>query len=96
MAIQIPPDVEVRIRQKVESGDFPDAGEVIREAMRLLDEQERELADLRAKLQIGIDQLDRGEGVPFTPELSERIREDVAQRFAAHADSAPFTGLSGR
>jgi antitoxin ParD1/3/4 len=81
MAIQIPPDVEVRIRQKVESGDFPDAGEVIREALRLLDEQERELAELRAKLQIGIDQLDRGEGVPFTPELMKQIRREVDERF---------------
>jgi uncharacterized protein len=41
MAIQLPADVEARIRQKVESGDFPDAGEVVREAMRLLDAQER-------------------------------------------------------
>lgn len=61
MAIQLPADVEAHIRQKVDSGDFPDAGEVVREAMRLLDEQEYQLAELRTKLQIGLDQLNRGD-----------------------------------
>ncbi len=81
MAIQIPADVEARIQQKVAEGFFPDADEVIREAMRLLDEQERELEELRAKLQIGLDQLDRGEGIPFTPELMAKIRLEAAERY---------------
>ena len=81
MTIQIPPDVEARIRRKVETGEFPDAGEVVREAMRLLDEQERQLQELRAKLQVGLDQLDRGEGVAYTPELMAKIRRDVAERY---------------
>jgi antitoxin ParD1/3/4 len=81
MMIQIPPDVEARIRQKVETGEFPDVGEVVREAMRLLDEQERQLQELRAKLQVGLDQLDRGEGVAYTPELMAKIRQDVRERY---------------
>jgi antitoxin ParD1/3/4 len=81
MTIQIPPDVEARIRRKVETGEFPDPGEVVREAMRLLDEQERQLQELRAKLQVGLDQLDRGEGVAYTPELMAKIRRDVAERY---------------
>lgn len=81
MAIQLPADVEDRINEKVARGEFPDAGEVVREAMRLLDEQERRLDEFRAKLQVGLDQLDRGEGVPYTPELMARIRRDVADRF---------------
>jgi putative addiction module CopG family antidote len=80
MTIQIPDDVSARIRAKVERGDFPDADAVIREAMRLLDEQERELEHFRAKLQVGLDQLDEGEGVPFTPELVERMRRDARDR----------------
>ena len=81
MAIQLPADVEDRINEKVARGEFPDAGEVVREAMRLLDEQERRLDEFRAKLQVGLDQLDRGEGVPYTPELMARIRRDVADRY---------------
>jgi antitoxin ParD1/3/4 len=81
VAIQLPADVEARIRQKVEGGDYPDAGEVVREAMRLLDAQERQLEELRAKLRSGLDQLDRGEGVPLTSELVEQMRRDAEDRF---------------
>lgn len=81
MAIIVPVDVEEQIRQKVERGDFPDAREVIREAMRLLEAQELELQQLRDKLQIGLDQLDRGESVRFRPELVDRLRREVEGRF---------------
>jgi antitoxin ParD1/3/4 len=81
MAIQLPADIEARIQERVERGDFPDAGEVIREAMRLLDAQESQLEELRAKLQVGLDQLDRGEGIPFTPELVSQMRRDAEERF---------------
>jgi antitoxin ParD1/3/4 len=81
MAIQLSPEIEARIQQKVAEGAFPDADEVIREAMRLLDAQERQLEELRAKLQSGLDQLDRGEGIPFTPELVEEMRREAADRF---------------
>ena len=89
MAIQIPTDIEARIQQKVAEGVFPDAGEVLREAMRLLDEQERQLQELRAKLQIGLDQLDRGEYALFTPELVEEMRREADERFRRGARPKP-------
>lgn len=49
MTIQLLPDVEAGIRERVERGDFPDAGEVVCEAMRLLDEREQQLAHLRTE-----------------------------------------------
>ena len=81
MAIQLSPDIEARIQQKVAEGFFPDTDDVIREAMRLLDEQERQLAEFRAKFQSALDQLDRGEGIPFTPELMAKIRGEAAERY---------------
>lgn len=81
MPIQIPADIEVRIRQKVERGDYPNEDDVIRQALRLLDEQEDAIAALRAKLQIGLDQLDRGEGRLFTPELVNQIRHEAEERY---------------
>jgi antitoxin ParD1/3/4 len=81
MAIQLPPDIEARIQQKVADGAFPDAAEVIREAMRLLDQQEHQLEAFRAKFQSGLDQLDRGEGIPFTPQLVEEMRREAEERF---------------
>ena len=86
MPIQLAADLEARIRQKVDGGFFLDHDQVIREALRLLDEQDQTLAPLRAQLQSGRDQLARGEGVLFTPDWStDRVR--VARERAAAGDS---------
>jgi putative addiction module CopG family antidote len=93
MTLRLPADVEARVREKVERGEFSDADAVIREAMRLLDERERQLTQLRGMLQTGLDQLDQGEGVPFTPELVAEMRRDAEERYRrgerANSDVGP-------
>jgi putative addiction module CopG family antidote len=87
--MQLPADVEARVREKVARGEFSDADAVIREAMRLLDERERQLAELRGMLQTGLTQLDRGEGVPFIPELVAQMRRDAEERFRRGERASP-------
>ena len=93
MTIQLAADVEASILQRVERGDFPEPNQVIREAMRLLEEQERQIAALRAKLQVGIDQLDRGEGIEWMPKLMDQIRREAVERHrrgeTPHPDVCP-------
>lgn len=67
MHVSLTPELENRVRAKVESGLYNNASEVIRDALRFMDAheawiQEIKLAHLREQLQTGIDQLDRGEG----------------------------------
>jgi antitoxin ParD1/3/4 len=78
MSVTIAPAIEQWINEWIERGRYPDADSLLEDALRLL--EERELAELRAKLQVGIDQLERGEGVPFTPELVAQIRRDADDR----------------
>ena len=73
MVIRLAPDIEARIRHNVERGRFLDTDEVVREAMRLLDEREGQFDALRAKIQIGLDELERGEGAEWTPDLMKRL-----------------------
>ena len=80
MSIQVPADLEASIRERVMNGSFSDPSEVIREAMRLLDEQECQLASLRAKLQVGLDEADQGKTDEWTPELREKIRQSARRR----------------
>ena len=53
------------IQDKVKSGRYLSASEVVGEALRLLDERdhlrEAKLAELKAKIREGIEALDRGE-----------------------------------
>ena len=68
MAITLNPDQEHRIEQVLRSGAYHDAGEVIDRALEMLAEQNEWLAANReavaAKIQRGIEELDRGEGIP--------------------------------
>lgn len=68
MHVSLTPELESRIKAKVESGLYNNASEVIREALRFMDTHEDwihevKLAHLREQLKTGIGQLDRGEGV---------------------------------
>lgn len=67
MNVSLTPELERRISEKVESGLYTTASEVVREALRLLFEadevREQRLARLRTDIQVGLDQLDRGEGL---------------------------------
>ncbi len=68
MHVSLTPELESRVKAKVESGLYNNASEVIREALRFMDIHEDwiheiKLARLREQLKEGIDQLDRGEGI---------------------------------
>ena len=70
--VSLTPELEAMIRQQVDSGRYNNASEVVREALRLLDEHQR-VQHLRSLLAVGLEQTQRGELVEFTPELGSRI-----------------------
>lgn len=68
MHISLTPELEARVKAKVESGLYNNASEVIREALRFMDTHEDwihelKLARLREQLKLGMDQLERDEGI---------------------------------
>jgi len=68
MAITLKPDQEHRIERALRSGAYGNADEVIDRALEMLDEQNAWLAANRdavdAKIRRGLEELDRGEGIP--------------------------------
>jgi antitoxin ParD1/3/4 len=68
MNVSLTPELEKLVTRKVQSGLYQSASEVIREGLRLLEDQDRlrelHLAEVRKKIQAGLNQLDRGEGIP--------------------------------
>ena len=67
MNVSLTPELEERVARKVDSGLYTSASEVVREGLRLLfdadDARAGQLAELNNRIQLGLDQLDRGEGV---------------------------------
>ena len=67
MNVSLTPELERRIAEKVESGLYTTASEVVREGLRLLfaadSARTEQLQRLNADLQLGLDQLNRGESI---------------------------------
>ena len=67
MNVSLTPELEQLVHRKVESGLYLSASEVVREALRLLEERDRlqamKFEEIRKEIQLGIDQADRGEVV---------------------------------
>jgi antitoxin ParD1/3/4 len=79
MARQLSPEHEALVERILAMGQYQDADEVITAALLLLEERDRRLRWLRAELQKGIDQFERGEFIEYTPELFEQIAREVEE-----------------
>jgi antitoxin ParD1/3/4 len=80
MTVTLPPQLEVLVRQKVESGLYSDSETVVREALRLLDARDRRVDWLRSKMITAEEQVKRGEVVEFTDEFLNELDREVDER----------------
>ncbi len=69
MNVSLTPQLETYIKQKVEKGMYNSVSEVVREALRLLEErdalQAMKLEALRKDIHQGLESLDNGQGKPL-------------------------------
>lgn len=65
MHVSLTPELENQVRLKVESGLYNNASEVVRESLRLMLERDAIHQRLKAELDVGMGQLQRGEGIPI-------------------------------
>lgn len=88
--VSITPELDSFLQNRVKSGRYQTTSEVVREALRLLERQEQEreetLKQLKAKLDRGAGQAERGEvidGDEVFDELREMIEERRRSRLAS-------------
>ena len=83
MNVNLTPELEELIQGKVRSGLYNNQSEVVREALRLLVEQDRlreaHLEKLRGALAEGLAQADRGDHLDG-PEVVEGLRKSLRRR----------------
>ncbi len=85
MNVSLTPELENFVNAKVQSGRYNSASEVIREALRLLEEQEQvrqaQLAAFRGEIDRRVAALDRGERVdPAAVRAAIRKRSEKARQ----------------
>lgn len=83
MNVNLTPELEELVQRKVKSGLYNNQSEVVREALRLLAEQDRlreaHLEKLREVLATGLEQADRGELLDG-PGVVEEMRESLRKK----------------
>ena len=86
--VSLTPQLEELVQQRVRSGRYSSASEVVRAALRLLEahdrEQEARIAQLRSDVGAGLRQLDEGVARPFDVDavagIKARGRAALARR----------------
>jgi antitoxin ParD1/3/4 len=67
MHVNLSPEMEGFIKQKVSGGFYGNATEVIRDAIRRMQAEEIRAAAWQAAIKLGNDQLDQGDGTEYGP-----------------------------
>lgn len=75
--VNLSPEMEGFIKSKVSSGYYGNATEVIRDAIRRMQAEEARVAAWQAAIRKGSKELDRGEGIAYTPELLSEITQSA-------------------
>jgi antitoxin ParD1/3/4 len=61
MQINLKPEQEKFIQEKIASGEYNNADDIISEAFKLLEVRERKIEELRTKITIGTEQIVNGQ-----------------------------------
>lgn len=84
MNVSLTPELEQFVSAKVESGRYNSASEVVREALRLLEEHDAaragQLAEFNAELGRRLASLDRGESVGPSEARARLQRKSIQRR----------------
>ena len=88
MTFSLPPELSAFVDQTVAAGKFATPDEVIAAGLQLLREKDPELAELRKKLQEGLDDFKRGDYIELNGEAEiSRFVADHLQRSIERADA---------
>lgn len=80
MNVSLTPQLENLIRQKVATGRYNNASEVVREALRLLDDQDQHDAWLRSKIAVAEQQVRDGHVVEDSDAFWDELDREVDER----------------
>ena len=73
------------------AGEFKSEGEVVGEALRLLEERQQTADYLRREMQLGLDELDRGEYVEYDETSLKEFFEQIKAEGRKTLRSGPKT-----
>ncbi len=90
MNVSLTPELEKLVNDRVKSGRYNSASEVVRESLRLLQDQDElkriRLDDLRREIMLGVDQIRNGQYKEYTVDQLEELGEEIIRRGIARRE----------
>lgn len=83
MHINLSEEMENFVRDKVSTGMYGNATEVIRDAVRRMQAEDARMAAWTAAIRVGDEQLMAGKGVEYTPDSLKKLRGKAAKAVAS-------------
>jgi antitoxin ParD1/3/4 len=83
MNVSLPESLRQYVEEKVREGGYGSASEFIRELIRIAKARETKEAELRELVQLGLEQLHRGESLEFGESDLSKFFEEVKARARA-------------
>jgi antitoxin ParD1/3/4 len=74
MTLEVTPEIEEMVQELLRSGNYSGTNQIFHEALALLSKRDR----LRADIQKGLEELDRGEGIDGD-EVFQSLRNKIAK-----------------
>lgn len=78
MTIQLKPEQEKFIQEKIASGEYSNADDVISQAFKLLEAREQKIQELKDKIAVGTEQIANGQ-VTDGEIVFDRLQEKINQ-----------------
>lgn len=85
MNIKFPPIDEKYLKKKVKNGFYSNLTEAVRDAVRRMRERDEDkgLKEIRSLLEVGLEQIGRGETVPYTPDFMDKAMKQAVKNSKA-------------
>jgi Arc/MetJ-type ribon-helix-helix transcriptional regulator len=85
MIATLPPDLREFVQAELARGEYANMDQMVEAAVRILLEQQEEM---RAKVRVAIEQVDRGEVEPFDPVAEyEELTLELSKKVEPYAES---------
>jgi antitoxin ParD1/3/4 len=87
MTVEIPPNLQQFVHDVINTGDYKSEADVVSQALRLLQQRQQKIEELRREIQPALDQLDRGEGIELDEDGLDAFFEDIKARGRAELEA---------
>jgi len=92
MNVSLTPELEKMVQRKVQTGRYNSASEVVREALRLMEERDQVKAEVRRKIAAGVESARAGrlsDGEEFFAQVEAELDEQIlAEGLAGETEAA--------